>query len=209
MKIFLFSTTLRWLARFWKSITEVARPIKRGNGFWADASQSKKKFSRHYRAASVCWKFGALFCEYQQSFSKKIGFIVQSGAGTFETEHRLTVIRPPGEILRRARAAWSIEQLSLKANETFLYLKNPASESVENNFFASLGTLRYVRFAEPDKNDDRRKNQLEAADFKALWKVENRDCFLALYNAVECGSIMRQNIRANLTNLFKHNCDKG
>ena len=207
MKIFLFSTTMRWLARFWKSITEVARPIKRGNGYWADPSQSKKKFSRHYRQASVSWRFGALLCEYQQSFSKKIGFIVQTGAGTFETKHLLTIDRPSGEILRRARAIWTIEHLSLKANETYLYLKNPTknadnTDSVEKNFFASLGVLRYDRFAELDGENDRRKNKLEAADFKALWKVENRDCALQLYNAVECGRIMRQNLSANLTNMF-------
>ena len=78
-----------------------------------------------------------------------------------------------------------------------------------------MGTLRYVRFAErvkqnetKNETEDRRKNKLEAADFKALWKVENRDCFLALYNAVECGSIMKQNLRANLTNMFKQQHDK-
>ena len=66
MRIFLFSNTMRWLSQFWKSITEVARPIKRGNGYWADRTCSKKKFSRHYNKASISWKFGALFCEYQQ-----------------------------------------------------------------------------------------------------------------------------------------------
>ena len=115
----------RWLTRFWKSITEVARPIRRGNGYWANPAQSKKKFSRHYRAASVCWKFGTLFCEYQQSFSKKIGFIIQTGTGMLETEHLLTIVRPPGEVLRRARAAWSIEHLRpVFRNQNFIFSKN-------------------------------------------------------------------------------------
>ena len=50
IKIFLFSTSLRWLDTFWKSITEVSRPIKRGSGHWCDQKPGKKKLSRHYRS---------------------------------------------------------------------------------------------------------------------------------------------------------------
>ena len=70
------------------------------------------------------------------------------------------------------------------------------------SFFASLEALSYLR-SKDKSNPERRKNQLDAADFKAHWKVENRDCFLQLYNAVECGSIMRRNLGANLTTMFK------
>ena len=162
MKVFLFSTTLRWLNFFWKSITEVARPIKRGNGYWSDQTPSKKKFSRHYNRlrsvnfvnellicknskdhfssltfyycrsldrASVTWKFGELLCEYKQSFSKPLGFMIQTGKGTINTDHIMTVTRPPGDVLRRTQANWSIEKLALEANETFLFLLIPQERS--------------------------------------------------------------------------------
>lgn len=53
IKIFLFSTSLRWLDTFWKSITEVSRPIKRGSGHWCDQKPGKSKLSRHYRLVIV------------------------------------------------------------------------------------------------------------------------------------------------------------
>ena len=129
MKVFLFSTTLRWLNFFWKSITEVARPIKRGNGYWSDKTPSKKKFSRHYNRASVSWKFGELLCEYKQSFSKPLGFMIQMGKGTIFTDHLMTVTRLPGEVLRRTQANWSIEKLALKANDSFIFLLIPQERS--------------------------------------------------------------------------------
>ncbi len=211
MRIFLFSTTLNWLSSFWKSITDVARPIKRGNGCWADSSPSKKKFSRHYNKASLLWRFDSLVCEYRQSFSKNIGFVIQSKAGFLESKHLLKIEEkgplPKGAILLRPRAEWSMEKMTLEAKEIHVYLKNASSstDNAEKNFFASLDNVKFRRFAEFIENADRRKIIFDAADFKALWKVENRDCIMTLINSAECGNILKKNLTAKLTVMFSKN----
>ncbi|CAG5099898.1 Oidioi.mRNA.OKI2018_I69.XSR.g16740.t1.cds [Oikopleura dioica] len=208
-RIFLFSTTLNWLSSFWKSITDVARPIKRGNGWWADNTPPKKKFSRHYHKTSLLWRFDSMACEYRQSFSKNIGFVIQSKAGFLESNHLLKIEERPRDeaILLRPKAEWSMEKMNLEAKEIHVYLKNASSstDNAEKNFFASLDNVKFRRFAEFIENADRRKMIFDAADFKALWKVENRDCIMTLINSAECGNILKKNLTAKLTVMFSKN----
>ena len=101
-------------------------------------------------------------------------------------------------------------------------------ESVDKKFFASLDVLKYHRFAEKiESGDSKRKNVLQAEVFRSLWDEANRfraprtrfaeivnvqtlqrlarirNIILSLYNAAECATVMRHNLSANLTKLFK------
>ena len=97
--------------------------------------------------------------------------------------------------MRRARADWQIKNLELKANQTQFYLKDDTLEE-KQKFFASLDVFRYHRFAEILENgESKRKNELDAKIFRALWDATNRDIILSLYSAAECASIMRNNLR--------------
>ena len=107
-------------------------------------------------------------------------------------------------MLRRARADWQIKNLELKANQTQFYLKDDTLEE-KQKFFASLDVFRYHRFAEILENgESKRKNELDAKIFRALWDATNRDIILSLYSAAECASIMRNNLRylVNLISTF-------
>lgn len=100
-----------------------------------------------------------------------------------------------------------MEKMTLEAKEIHVYLKNASSstDNAEKNFFASLDNVKFRRFAEFIENADRRKIIFDAADFKALWKVENRDCIMTLINSAECGNILKKNLTAKLTVMFSKN----
>ena len=76
-------------------------------------------YYRPFRQTSFQWKFANAVFTFCQGFNKKLGFLFNLGKGTFETRHMLK-INPQAtpELLRRARAEWSIENLELKANQT-------------------------------------------------------------------------------------------
>ena len=97
IRILLFSTSLRWLDVFWKSITDVSRPIKRGTGSWCDQRPGKKRLSRHYRETSFQWKFSNAVFSFRQGYNKQLGFTFVLVEGTFETHHLLSIIRQEGE----------------------------------------------------------------------------------------------------------------
>ena len=97
-------------------------------------------------------------------------------------------------MLRRARADWQIKKLELKSNQTQFYLTDEGLE--QDQFFASLDEFRYHRFAEVLENgESKRKNEVDAKVFRALWNSTNRDIILSLYSAAECAQIMRNNLR--------------
>ena len=96
----------------------------------------------------------------------------------------------------------------MKANQTQFYLKDDTLEE-KQKFFASLDVFRYHRFAEVLENgESKRKNELDAKIFRALWDATNRDIILSLYSAAECAQIMRNNLSANLTKLFREKIEE-
>ena len=98
-------------------------------------------------------------------------------------------------------AILSLVTATLIENHFKFYLKD---ESVDKKFFASLDVLKYHRFAEKiESGDSKRKNVLQAEVFRSLWDEANRNIILSLYNAAECATVMRHNLSANLTKLFK------
>uniref|UniRef100_A0A3Q1KCW4 FMP27/BLTP2/Hobbit GFWDK motif-containing RBG unit domain-containing protein n=1 Tax=Anabas testudineus TaxID=64144 RepID=A0A3Q1KCW4_ANATE len=209
-RILLYSSTLRWMQKFWDTWTSVSRPICRGKLFHS-LRPVRKKLGQHYKQMSYTAAFPQLQVHYWASFAQQRGIQVECNKGHVFTRGTQRLIPQAGTVMRRLISEWNVTQMVSELSQVTVHLMastwdetadHQINAQVKKTHLLSLSSLSYQRQSNrmeeevnlKDETNASYTHKLHLVDLRASWTTTNRNIAFGLYDGYKKASVLKRNL---------------